>query len=281
MDFYTVLEQVVALLQRHGRVSYRALKRQFYLDEDYLEDLKEALLYAHAQVISDDGRGLVWTGAVPPVPADGRRGPEGKRHLHALLLGVMVLLRQERRVTYRTLTEVFGLDEAGLRNIRNELGFKRLAFDEVGKGLVWSGEEALAVPSPTSPEHSFSTTQAKPVQSGIAVPPEPVPPAPEAERRQLTVLFCDLVGSTQLSGQLDPEDLRVVIRAYQEAAAAVIQQYEGHIAQYLGDALLVYFGYPVAHVDEARRAGSRGTPPEHLRSPIDVDRGAGDRARTL
>jgi class 3 adenylate cyclase len=81
---------------------------------------------------------------------------------------------------------------------------------------------------------------------------------PEAERRQLTVLFCDLVGSTQLSGQLDPEDLRAVVRAYQEAAAAVIQQYEGHIAQYLGDGLLVYFGYPLAHEDEARRAVHTG-----------------------
>ena len=76
----------------------------------------------------------------------------------------------------------------------------------------------------------------------------------DAERRQLTVLFCDLVGSTQLSGKLDPEDLRAVVRAYQAAAAAVIQQYAGHIAQYLGDGLLVYFGYPAAHEDDARRA---------------------------
>ena len=81
---------------------------------------------------------------------------------------------------------------------------------------------------------------------------------PEAERRQLTVLFCDLVGSTQLSGQLDPEDLRAVVRAYQEAAAEVIQHYEGHIAQYLGDGLLVYFGYPTAHEDDARRAVHAG-----------------------
>src|SRR5262245_4863091 len=80
----------------------------------------------------------------------------------------------------------------------------------------------------------------------------------EAERRQLTVLFCDLVGSTQLSGQLDPEDLRAVVRAYQEAAAAVIHQYAGHIAQYLGDGLLVYFGYPTAHEDDARRAVHTG-----------------------
>src|SRR5262252_2747892 len=80
----------------------------------------------------------------------------------------------------------------------------------------------------------------------------------EAERRQLTVLFCDLVGSTQLSGQLDPEDLRAVVRAYQEAAAEVIQRYEGHIAQYLGDGVLVYFGYPTAHEDDARRAVHTG-----------------------
>ena len=83
-------------------------------------------------------------------------------------------------------------------------------------------------------------------------------PAPDAERRQLTVLFCDLVGSTQLSGQLDPEDLRAVVRAYQGAAAEVIARYEGHIAQYLGDGLLVYFGYPTAHEDDARRAVHTG-----------------------
>ncbi|HKA56406.1 MAG TPA: adenylate/guanylate cyclase domain-containing protein, partial [Candidatus Binatia bacterium] len=67
-------------------------------------------------------------------------------------------------------------------------------------------------------------------------------------------MFCDLVGSTTLSGKLDPEDLREVVRAYQEAAAGVIQQYDGHIAQYLGDGLLVYFGYPQAHEHEAHRA---------------------------
>src|SRR5262249_31056915 len=82
--------------------------------------------------------------------------------------------------------------------------------------------------------------------------------APDAERRQLTVMFCDLVCSTQLSGQLDPADLRAIVRAYQEAAAEVIQSYEGHIAQYLGDGLLVYFGYPTAHEDDARRAVHTG-----------------------
>ena len=80
----------------------------------------------------------------------------------------------------------------------------------------------------------------------------------EAERRQLTVLFCDLVDSTVLASQLDPEDLREVVRAYQETCAKVIARFDGHIAQYLGDGLLVYFGYPLAHEDDAQRAVRAG-----------------------
>jgi len=71
-------------------------------------------------------------------------------------------------------------------------------------------------------------------------------------------MFCDLVGSTALSTQLDPEELREVVRAYQQTSAVVIDRYEGHIAQYLGDGLLVYFGYPVAHEDDAQRAVRAG-----------------------
>jgi class 3 adenylate cyclase len=81
---------------------------------------------------------------------------------------------------------------------------------------------------------------------------------PEAERRQLTVMFCDIVDSTSLSEQLDPEDLREVLRRYQETCRKVIARYEGHIAQYLGDGLLVYFGYPQAHEDDAQRAALTG-----------------------
>src|SRR4029453_2505557 len=89
-------------------------------------------------------------------------------------------------------------------------------------------------------------------------PSPPAPPTPDAERRQLTVLFCDLVDSTVLAGQLDPEELREVVRAYQETCAKVIARFEGHIAQYLGDGLLVYFGYPLAHEDDAQRAVRAG-----------------------
>ena len=80
-------------------------------------------------------------------------------------------------------------------------------------------------------------------------------PSPsEAERRQLTVLFCDLVGSTELSERLDPEDLREVVQNYHAAASQVIRELDGYVAQYLGDGILAYFGYPLAHENDARRA---------------------------
>jgi class 3 adenylate cyclase/predicted ATPase len=94
--------------------------------------------------------------------------------------------------------------------------------------------------------------------AAVVAPAEPAPGVgalpPEAERRQLTVMFCDLVGSTALAGRLDPEELREHIRAYQAASAEAIARHEGHVAQYLGDGLLVYFGYPVAHEDDPQRA---------------------------
>ena len=74
------------------------------------------------------------------------------------------------------------------------------------------------------------------------------------ERRHMTFLFCDLVGSTQLSREIDPEDLRDIVTDYREAAAAAVRRYEGTIAQYYGDGILIYFGYPIAHEDDSRRA---------------------------
>jgi class 3 adenylate cyclase len=81
-----------------------------------------------------------------------------------------------------------------------------------------------------------------------------VHPGSEAERRHLTVLFCDLVGSTALSESMDPEQYRDVLTTYQSAAAAAVQRFDGYIARYMGDGLLVYFGYPQAHEDDAERA---------------------------
>ena len=78
------------------------------------------------------------------------------------------------------------------------------------------------------------------------------------ERRQLTVMFVDLVGSTALSGRLDPEEMRDVLRAYQNAAAGEITRFEGHVAKFMGDGVLAYFGWPRAHEDEAERAVRAG-----------------------
>ena len=95
-------------------------------------------------------------------------------------------------------------------------------------------------------------------------PPEVVTPAPaavvatEAERRQLTVVFCDLVGSTALSVRFDPEDLREVIAAYHGAVADVVRSFDGFVAKYMGDGVLIYFGYPRAHEDDAERAVRAG-----------------------
>jgi class 3 adenylate cyclase/predicted ATPase len=88
--------------------------------------------------------------------------------------------------------------------------------------------------------------------------PSEAPTRGEPERRQLTVMFCDLVGSTDLSAQLDPEDLRDIIGRYQNACAAVIHDVEGHVAKYMGDGILAYFGYPRAHEDDADRAVHAG-----------------------
>jgi class 3 adenylate cyclase/predicted ATPase len=89
--------------------------------------------------------------------------------------------------------------------------------------------------------------------------PAMTPPArADAERRQLTVMFCDLVGSTALSSQLDPEDLREVIAAYHRAVSDVVRGFDGFVAKYMGDGVLVYFGYPSAHEDDAERAVRAG-----------------------
>ena len=256
MDFYDILDQVIVRLQRHGRVSYRALKRHFALDDEYIDDLKAEILYVHPAVCDDAGTGLVWTDNPAASKPDTRREPDPDSRFYALLRAVMWMLQREQRVTYRELTHVFGLDEALVHELRDALLLKRVANDEAGKILVWTGETQgivppLAPPVPSIPEATLYGTLSTTV-------PAPVRSAPEAERRQLTVMFCDLPDSTRLSQQLDAEDLREVIRAYQATAAAVIQQYEGTIAQYLGDGLLVYFGWPIAHEDDAPRAVHAG-----------------------
>lgn len=103
----------------------------------------------------------------------------------------------------------------------------------------------------------------------------PLPPQ-DAERRHLTVMFCDLVGSTALSARLDPEDMWEVIRAYRAACADVVAAYDGRIARFVGDGILVYFGYPRAHEDDAERAVRAGL--DMISAIRQLKTGAGERA---
>src|SRR5712691_629006 len=129
--------------------------------------------------------------------------------------------------------------------------------NEPGEKFCGGCGTSLAGPAsqPTPPaQHPVPSA----VQRHQEAPPPVARATQEAERRQLTVLFCDLVDSTRLASQLDPEELRQVVQAYQATCAKVIARFEGHIAQYLGDGLLVYFVYRLAHEDDAQRAVRAG-----------------------
>src|SRR5437762_4407039 len=105
---------------------------------------------------------------------------------------------------------------------------------------------------------------------GPDAPPAPRSAPAEAERRQLTVMFCDLVGSTALSSRLDPEDLREVIGAYHRAVTEIVAGFEGFVSRYMGDGVLVYFGYPQAHENDAERAVRAGLGAIDAVSRLDV-----------
>ena len=158
-----------------------------------------------------------------------------------LLAQTAQLLQREQRVSYRGLKRRFSLDDDLLEDLKEELiGAKRVARDEDGRFLIWVGDAAS--PQVDPPSATRSATASAPV--GTA----------DAERRQLTVMFCDLVGSTALSEQLDPEELRETVRAYQAICGESICRYDGYVTQHLGDGLLAYFGFPTAHEDDSQRA---------------------------
>jgi class 3 adenylate cyclase/predicted ATPase len=166
---------------------------------------------------------------------------------------VREMLQRRGRVTYRSLKLRYQLDDDLLAGITNELiKAERVAAEEDGDVLVWIG----AAPVASSPLSVASSSQSPALQTPNPELRTAHPPA--GERRQLTVMFIDLVGSTTLSQQLDPEDYHARVRAYQAACHQIIARYEGHIAQYLGDGVLVYFGYPTAHEEDAVRAVRSG-----------------------
>ena len=196
-----------------------------------------------------------------------------------VLKEVLWRLVTEGGISYRRIKLNFGLDDNGLEELRRELsGLKRLAADVDGELLVWAPEGRVARPEPMAfpqplpalrhAEKPTAPAAKRDLPAVAEIAPPPVSPtpvvtavsaaAPEAERRQLTVMFCDLVGSTALSTGMDPEDLRDVIASYQSRCGAAIRRYDGFVAKYMGDGILVYFGYPRAHEDEAERSVRAG-----------------------
>src|SRR5262245_39484151 len=176
-----------------------------------------------------------------------------------VLAHVIDWLQQDKRTNYRALKRQFDLDDAYLEDLKDELIYaKKLAVDEDNRVLVWTGNVEGTTETPAPPPQSIPAPLIQDPPSVQHASPLGTSRIPEAERRQLTVMFCDLVDSTKLSSQLDPEEYREVVRAYQQVCSEVITRYDGHIAQLLGDGLLVYFGYPHAHEDDAQRAVRTG-----------------------
>ena len=177
MTFEEIFNAALAMLQRQGRVSYRALKRQFDLDDAYIEDLKFEIIEVHRAAVDQDNTMLVWTGdqssASPSASA-----PAGP---------------QER--------------------------------------------EPLSYTPPHLAEKILTSRSAL-----------------EGERKQVTVLFCDLANSTALAERLGPEHMHTLLNRFFALALDAVHRYEGTINQFLGDGFMALFGAPLAHEDHARRA---------------------------
>jgi len=177
MTFEEILNQALAMLQRQGRVSYRALKRQFGVDDAYIEDLKFEIIEVHQAAMDQDNTILMWTGdqssAFPPASAPASP--------------------QER--------------------------------------------EPLSYTPPHLAEKILTSRSAL-----------------EGERKQVTVLFCDLANSTALAERLGPEHMHTLLNRFFALALDAVHRYEGTINQFLGDGFMALFGAPLAHEDHARRA---------------------------
>ena len=169
---------------------------------------------------------------------------------YAMLDQVVALLRQRQRVTYRALKRHFQLDDAVLEDLTVELiKGQRLAADEDGEVLVWTGDgasaSAPAAPAPAPLTYTPAYLAEKILTSRSAL---------EGERKQVTVLFADLKGSTELIRDLDPEAAQKLLDPALQRMMDAVHRYEGTVNQVLGDGIMALFGAPLAHEDHAIRA---------------------------
>ena len=162
--------------------------------------------------------------------------------------GIRQWLEAQGLVQYAEAFELNDIDVSLLTDLNDQV------LKDVGVASAGHRLRLLGAIKAHAKVEKLATDQAPSAAASNVARSEKPPVAIDGERRQLTVMFCDLVGSTVLSRQLDPEALRGLMRAYQQTCGPVIQKYDGHVAQYLGDGLMVYFGWPKAHEDDAERA---------------------------
>ncbi len=195
MKFSEIVDQAVDLLRARGRMSYRALQREFSLDEKILDDLREELLFSHPQISEIDNRGLVW--------ADASLIPSS--------------------------TPVLSPVE----------GFNVSSFQPLTPNTQPPAPEPRP-PVSYTPQHLAERIRAVTVTDG--------------ERKTITALFADLKGSTALIEGLDPEEAQAIIDPALQLMMDAVHQYEGYVAQALGDGIFALFGAPIAHEDHPQRA---------------------------
>jgi class 3 adenylate cyclase len=173
----------------------------------------------------------------------------------AVLDQVLALLRQRGRMTYRTLQRQFQLDDDAVHDLTEELLYAHPeVHDDAGRGLVWTGEAGTASAATSAP-------MASPGQAPLAYTPpylaEKILTSKSAlagERKQVTVLFADLKGSTELIRDLDPEQAQAILDPALQRMMDAVHRFEGTVNQVLGDGIMALFGVPIAHEDHALRA---------------------------
>src|SRR5216684_2912381 len=167
----------------------------------------------------------------------------------------IAMLQRRGRLTYGTLKRQFQLDDAALDDLKDELIYgQRVAADEDGRVLVWTGAEGSAPPSTAPP---VSRQDRPPLPSIPAYLAEKIllsKSALEGERKQVTVLFADLKGSTELIRDLDPEAAQRLLDPALQRMMDAVHRFEGTVNQVLGDGIMALFGAPIAHEDHAVRA---------------------------
>src|SRR5712691_11542001 len=167
----------------------------------------------------------------------------------------IAMLQRRGRMTYRTLQRQFALDEDALTDLKDELLYAHSEIrDDAGRGLVWTGAPSITPPATSPPASTQDRAPLSYTPSYLAEKILTSRSALEGERKQVTVLFADLKGSTELIEGLDPEEARKLLDPALHVMMDAVHRYEGTVNQVLGDGIMALFGAPVAHEDHAVRA---------------------------